>query len=193
MQVQQTIPLLQHFEGCRHAEGEKTANGLLGESSGRQPTAPTEAGLTLPAGSLLSVGLNLKRGRPSLQQCRDLRTGGSTRNGRPEEGQEEVARRARLAAETPPAARSPARHALQPHTHSGRCSAPPASRLPSSSRSFSAAGPVSPPPPPLRRCRALRLAMPSVGERAELRTLRYQGVRRHCLARERCPLRDKKP
>lgn len=133
MQVQQTVPLLQHFEGCRHAEGEKTANGLLGESSGRQPTAPTEAGLTLPAGSLLSVGLNLKRGRPSLQQCRDLRTGGSTRNGRPEEGQEEVARRARLAAETPgrPISRPPrppAAHALRPLFRAARL--PAAQQLP---------------------------------------------------------------
>lgn len=60
-----------------------------------------------------------------------------------------------------------ARHATpppRPHTYSARGSAPPASRLHSSSRSLSAAEAVSPPllPLPFRRCRAPRLAMASV-------------------------------
>lgn len=64
----------------------------------------------------------------------------------------------------PPAApRRPATPPPRPHTYSGRGSAPPASRLHSSSRSLSAAEAGSPPLPPLpfRRCRAPRLAMAS--------------------------------
>lgn len=146
MQVQQTVPLLQHFEGCRHAEGEKTANGLLGESSGRQPTAPTEAGLTLPAGSLLSVGLNLKRGRPSLQQCRDLRTGGSTRTRTPRGGAggSGQASPARCGDPRPPD--------LPPATPSGRTRTPAAvPRRPPPG--CPAAPAVSPPPGPCPRRR----------------------------------------
>lgn len=172
---------------------------------------PTEALPTQTPGRQLTLGLGQEPHGPAPQGFFTQNTGpevGDLRRG--EDGTLTCPGRAegpacrgsrallvRKPAPAKPRAAAPSRAARlatpppRPHTYSARGSAPPASRLHSSSRSLSADEAVSPPllPLPFRRCRAPRLAMASVDLKkkgdggVEFGTLRKPRGRRHSFGR----------